>query len=60
VPIRPVEEITIRLKSPMRVSQWCDRRLWLRRGRARDRMRRLRAAGAALREAKVRRDLQDV
>jgi hypothetical protein len=42
------------------MSQWCDWRLFGRRGRVRARTRRLRADEAREREAKDRRDLQDV
>src|ERR1700694_4911264 len=56
----PIDEITIRLTRASRISQKCERRLLGRdRGRARERTRRLRAAGALLRERKARRDLQD-
>src|ERR1700680_4683602 len=59
--MRPIDEIRIRLTRARRISRKCERRLvgrW--RGRVRARRRRLRAAGALLRERKVRRDLQDV
>jgi len=59
-PIRPVDDRTIKPTSARRMSQWCDWRLFGRRGRVRAWTRRLRAEGAREREAKVGRDLQDV